>query len=183
MALFKKRNNLLTETTQPAKRGRGRPRKIEQIQQGSWPSTQVAQSPTIRTLRLRLPANKKWLYVGLVLIIAIIPTVYFYAQNKNTEKKLNDLQQKLQGPTSLEEAVKEVVGQVGKLVVLPNDEKPTLATVTDLSKLKGQSFFANAANGDKVLVYEKAKKAILYRPSLNKIVEMTPLSSTNQPSP
>lgn len=183
MALFSKKNDLLVEALPPVKRGRGRPRKIEQMQQGSEPNTQIVQPQVIRTPKLRLPANKKWLYVGLVLIIAIIPAGYFYVQNKNTTNKLNDLQQKLQGPTSLEDAVKEVVGQVGKLVVLPSDEKPTLATVTDLSKLKGQSFFVNAANGDKVLVYEKAKKAILYRPSLNKIVEMTPLSSTNQPSP
>ncbi len=179
MALFKKRNNLSTETVPPVKRGRGRPRKIDQLQQGSEPNTQIVQTATVSRPKLRLPANKKWLYVGLLLIIAIIPTVYFYAQNKNSEKKLNDLQQKTQSSNDLN----TVVAQVGRLVILPTDEQPTLATVSDVSKLQGQPFFAGAANGDKVLVYNKAKKAILYRPSLNKIVEMAPLNSNNQSTP
>lgn len=179
MTLFKKRNNLLTETTQPAKRGRGRPRKIEQIQQVSQPSTEIVQSQAARIPKLRLSANRKWLYVGLVIIIAVIPTIYFYTQNKNTTNKLNDLQNKSQTSATLDEVVK----QVGKLVILPSGEQPTLATISDASKLQSQPFFANAANGDKVLVYNKAGKAILYRPSLNKIVEMAPLNPTNQSSP
>jgi hypothetical protein len=92
MALFNKRNNLLTVEAQPAKRGRGRPRKIEQVQQGSQPSTEIVQSRAGQTPKFGLPANKKWFYAGLVILIAAIPTIYFYAQNKNTEKKLNDLQ-------------------------------------------------------------------------------------------
>ncbi len=41
---------------------------------------------------------------------------------------------------------------------------------------KGQPFFANAQVGDKVLIYYKAKKAILYNPTDNKIVEVGPIS-------
>lgn len=178
MALFKKRNKLLVETPLPVKRGRGRPRKIEQIQQGSDLNTQIVQPQVILMQKLRLPANKKWLYIGLVIIIAIIPTIYFYTQNKNATNKLNDLQSKSQNASNLDEVVK----QVGKLVIVPSDEKPTLATISDISKLKGQEFFANAANGDKVLVYQKAGKAIIYRPSLNLVVEMAPLNSNTQPS-
>ena len=178
MALFNKRNNLLTVEAQPAKRGRGRPRKIEQVQQGSQPSTEIVQSRAGQTPKFGLPA-KKWFYAGLVILIAAIPTIYFYAQNKNTEKKLNDLQNNSQSSATLDGVVK----QVGKLVVLPSGEQPTLATVSDAAKLQGQPFFANAANGDKVLVYNKAKKAILYRPSINKIVEMAPLNSTSQSTP
>ncbi|MEK7561273.1 MAG: hypothetical protein AAB541_00210 [Patescibacteria group bacterium] len=117
--------------------------------------------------------------MGLIVLIAVIPTIYFYVQNKNTTNKLNDLQNKSQNATNLDEVVK----QVGKLVILPTGEQPTLATISDASKLQGQPFFAGAANGDKVLVYNKAGKAILYRPSLNKIVEMAPLNSTDQSSP
>jgi hypothetical protein len=179
MAIFKSFANQGPKTPQPIKRGRGRPRKTEQAGQGSEPSTQIVQSPTVRTTKLLLPVNKKWFYAGLVLILAIIPTIYFYAQNKNTEKKLSDLQNKSQSPSTLDEVVK----QVGKLVILPSGEQPTLATVSDVAKLQSNPFFAGAANGDKLLYYNKAKKAILYRPSLNKIVEMAPLNSTDQSSP
>lgn len=178
MALFNNRNNLLSDEVQLAKRGRGRPRKIDQLQQGSEPNTQIVQSATVSRPKLRLPANKKWLYVGLLLIIAIIPTIYFYAQNKNTQKELSNLQN-----TSSSANVDDVIKQVGKLVILPTDEQPTLATVSDASKLKNsQQFFVNAVDGDKLLVYAKSKKVILYRPSQNKIVDMA-LNSSDQPSP
>ena len=70
-----------------------------------------------------------------------------------------------------------VVAKVGKLVVLPEGEQPTLATVADPEQLKGQPFFARAKKGDKVLVYNKAQKAILYDPVLNKIIEVAPITS------
>lgn len=73
-----------------------------------------------------------------------------------------------------------IVAQVGKLISLPTDEKPTVATVTDASKVKDQPFFAKAQNGDKVLIYQKAQKAILYRPSSNMIVEVGAVNINNQ---
>jgi hypothetical protein len=79
-----------------------------------------------------------------------------------------------------------LVAAVSKLIVLPASEQPTIATVADLSKLQGQPFFANAQVGDKVLIYSQAGKAILYRPSENKIIELAPLdvsaSATSTPA-
>lgn len=73
-----------------------------------------------------------------------------------------------------------VVNKVGKLMQLPANETPTLATVLDKSALQDQDFFKNAENGDKVLVYEQAKKAILYRPDTNRIIEVMPVYEDNQ---
>lgn len=73
----------------------------------------------------------------------------------------------------------DTVARVGKLIVLPEGEDPTVATVTDPEKLRDQSFFANAKKGDKVLIYTRAKKAYLYDPSLNKLIEVAPI--TTQP--
>lgn len=82
-------------------------------------------------------------------------------------------------------AIVQITKEVGKIVVLPANETPTLATVNDASKLKGQAFFANAQNDDKVLIYTQAKLAVLYRPSVKKIINIAPLnigSGTNTPS-
>ena len=85
--------------------------------------------------------------------------------------------QTLKNPQAQSDAeVAALVAKVSQLIVLPTDEKPTVATVTDPEKLKDQPFFANAKNGDKVLIYTTAKKAILYDPNLNRIVEVAPLS-------
>jgi len=65
----------------------------------------------------------------------------------------------------------ELITKVGKLIKLPN-ETPDVATVTDVELLQNQSIFRNAQNGDKVLIYTQAKRAIVYRPSENIIVEV-----------
>jgi hypothetical protein len=69
---------------------------------------------------------------------------------------------------------KGLVSQVSQLVSIPN-ETPTLATVTDPSKLQDQQFFTDAQKGDKVLIFTNAKRAILYRPSTHKVIESAPV--------
>ncbi|HZP55482.1 MAG TPA: hypothetical protein VFB03_01790, partial [Candidatus Saccharimonadales bacterium] len=88
-----------------------------------------------------------------------------------------DSQNKLNHPDQLAKSqTQQLVLQVSKLAELPTGEDPTVATVSDVSKLSGQTFFANAQNGDKVLIYTKAKKAYLYRPSTNKLINVAPLN-------
>lgn len=65
--------------------------------------------------------------------------------------------------------------QVAKVVDLPSNETPTVATVTDVKKLQNQAFFAKAQNGDKVLMFAQAKQVILYRPASQKIVQIAPI--------
>lgn len=89
--------------------------------------------------------------------------------------------------------------EVGKLMILPKDEQPTLATVEDKTKLTDKFLVANAENGDRVLIYTKKQLVIIYRPSVNKIVAvgsvtvdpalaeakgatLTVLDSTNNPA-
>jgi hypothetical protein len=72
-------------------------------------------------------------------------------------------------------APEATVQAVGKLIELPEGETPTVATISDLEPLKGQEFFSKAAIGDKVLIFDKAKEAILYRPSDDKIISKASL--------
>lgn len=79
--------------------------------------------------------------------------------------------------------------KVGKLMILPTDELPVIETITDLTPLKDNPFFIKAEVGDKVLIYKKAEIAILYRPSINIIINtLSPnysdaIFSTITPSP
>lgn len=105
----------------------------------------------------------------LVLFIAASGTAYYFYQRIPKEP-------------SAQTEVKALVAQVGQLIVLPQGEDPTVATVVDPEKLKDQPFFANAKKGNKVLIYTNEKKAILYDPESNKIVEVAPVNIGN-PSP
>lgn len=76
--------------------------------------------------------------------------------------------------------VRSLVSDVGDHMLLPESEIPTLATVTDLHALEGQQFFRKAEVGDKVLMYLISQEAILYRPSIDKIIEVGPITGDAQ---
>lgn len=108
-----------------------------------------------------------------VLVIALTATsIYFYQRSRRISV----------GSVGSDSDTKVLIAEVGKLMFLPENETPTVATVSDPSKLKDQSFFVDAKEGDKVLIYTNAKKAILYDPSAKKIVNVAPINlGTNTP--
>lgn len=120
--------------------------------------------------------------VALLVIIGLAATGgYYYNKYNNSQKQV----QQLSNPQEAAKAqVSDAVAKIGLIVDLPSGETPTLATVADPTKLKGQAFFANSKVGDQVLIYTQAKKAILYRPSTNKVIEIAPVNigSTSQPA-
>ncbi|TSC92575.1 MAG: Uncharacterized protein CEN91_403 [Candidatus Berkelbacteria bacterium Licking1014_85] len=91
-------------------------------------------------------------------------------------KKYYDLKRNPQNADK--EEISALKNDVGNLIQIPSEE-PTMATVLDKEKLKDQSFFKNAENGDKVLIFTNEKKAILYRPSTKKIIKVGPISYDN----
>lgn len=79
--------------------------------------------------------------------------------------------------TDTKEEVKSLVDKVSRLYLVPQNEEPTVATVSDPQILKEQSFFTLAEKGDKVLIFTRASKAVLYRPSIDKIIEIAPIKN------
>lgn len=70
-----------------------------------------------------------------------------------------------------------LVKDVGELMVLPADENPAIFVVQDPSVLISQQlFFKGAEKGDKLMVYPKAGKAILYSTSKNMIINVGPVT-------
>ncbi len=121
-----------------------------------------------------------WILFGLLCVLVFV-VLGLYINSRIQLKKANqDLAQQQSDPSvKVRQEAEELTAAVGKLIVLPEDEQPTIATVNDLKKLQDQPFFANAQLGDKVLIYTKARKAILYRPFENKIIELAPLSDAS----
>lgn len=75
-----------------------------------------------------------------------------------------------------------ILAEVGKLMQLPTNETPTIATVKDAATAKqGQPFLASAENDDVIIVYANAQVAVLYRPSLDKIITVGPVSAAPPP--
>jgi len=98
-----------------------------------------------------------------IFLLAIGSAGYFYCQYQKVAK--NDGARE----------IKQLVDTLSQFIELP-DEEPTLATVTDKTKLGNQPFFQNAQDGDKVLIFPSVQKAILYRPSTRKIIDIAPVN-------
>lgn len=79
------------------------------------------------------------------------------------------------------ENTQAILKHISTVIELP-DEKPIIAIVSNKTKLTNKEFFANADIGDILLIFPNAKKAFLYRPSIEKIIEFGPLL-LSQPSP
>ncbi|ETB63584.1 TPA: hypothetical protein DIC38_02650 [Candidatus Nomurabacteria bacterium] len=113
--------------------------------------------------------------INFLLVFVIIGVLslggYFYYKLNQLEKDTN---------ISGDKEIKSLILKVERLYLIPNDEVPTIATVTDPKILKDKSFFTLAEIGDKVLIYTKFGKAILYRPSINKIVEVVSVGIDNK---
>ncbi|OGG03640.1 hypothetical protein A2W14_00670 [Candidatus Gottesmanbacteria bacterium RBG_16_37_8] len=106
----------------------------------------------------------------IILVIGVSTlAVYFFIKYRNTQKYVTNPQL-----FAVEENNK-ILEKIGKMMELP-DEMPTIATISDKEKLKDQPFFAKAKNGDKVIIYTTARKAILYDPLSNKILDVAPLT-------
>lgn len=121
--------------------------------------------------------NKSFLVGTIVISIILIGAgglytfLYFQKDAKPTNAQLTS------------EQIQQLTDEVSRLVVLPEGEVPTIATVTDVDKLTSQPFFRTAQNGDKVLLFGSTKEAILYRPSIGKIIRMAPINQTDIASP
>ncbi len=112
--------------------------------------------------------------VLLVLAVAVAAAVFFWNKYNDSQKQVQNLSNS--AANTAQQQSKTLITSIGKLTDLPTGETPTVATVTDVTKLAGQPFFANAKNGDKVLIYTQAKEAYLYRPSTNKIINIAPVN-------
>ena len=121
--------------------------------------------------------NSKSIIIALLVVLAIGAggtAFYFYSQYSKTQEQLKDPNKAARQETQA------IIDDMSKVIDLPaadlKNGEPTLATVLDKSKLKDQPFFDNAENGDKVLIYTKAKKAFLWRPSTKKVINVAPVT-------
>jgi hypothetical protein len=124
----------------------------------------VAQAAKERTL---LPVV---MVLGMLLLIALSVAGYFYYQFRNSAQVADAKE------------IEELSEAIGAVMMLPEGEAPTLATVTDKDKLSEQPFFQKSENGDKVLIYSNTGRAILYRPSTKKIVDVTTVNVNTPPA-
>lgn len=126
--------------------------------------------------------------VIIVALLAMAGCVWLYLKYSNVKKQMNVLASPQGQQEIAKQEAKVLLEKVGKLIVLPIGEEPTIATITDADSLKKeQEFYKDALNGDKVIIYMQTKKAIIYNEAKNILINVGPIfvndGATTTPSP
>jgi hypothetical protein len=108
--------------------------------------------------------KKVTIIVLVVLVLAAAAFIVVRRQSVNwNDDKLTTAEQKI------------LITKIGNLIALPDEAQPVFALVTDAEKLRTeQAFYANVQNGDILLVLPTTRKAIIYSPSADKLVNVGP---------
>ncbi len=109
--------------------------------------------------------NKR-LLIGIALAVLVIGGAAYYRQHQTpgAGEQLSDSQ------------VQDILSSVGRHIKLPDGEKPLVATVADIDLLlEREPFYTGGKNGDILLLYPNAGKAILYAPDEDLIINVGPI--------
>lgn len=111
----------------------------------------------------------KFIKIGILVILAVAIVWFFAGQRQDQAIKIQSVENT--------KPVSSFVAEISKFIILP-EENPIIVTVAKIELLKDNLFFVDAKNGDKVLLFEKANKAILYDPIVNKIINTGTVAET-----
>lgn len=159
---------------------------VVESQQPVAPSRQYVQPPVqMQSQHPEQPVRKfplkKLAAVAAVAVLVFVVGLLISERNK-LQEQVSVLSADTQG--SDQDQAKKYHEDISKLIEVPAGQTPTLVTVSDAKKAAENSpFFSNAQNGDVALFYvneDKTYKAVLYRPTTKKIIEVASASSVNQ---
>lgn len=109
------------------------------------------------------------LLLGILFVLAASSSAFFYKKYQTAQAKgkideialLRDISQGVQLPT----------------------EKPTMLTIADKDKLSNKVLAASVDNQDILLIYNDAKRLVVYRPSTRKVVDMLRFADKSEVQP
>lgn len=135
-----------------------------------------------RRAKLKNPSskrlNKKTILITLITggLISLSGVLYFKYQQvaRNPQAQVEQKNSK---------ETKDVVKSLGKILLLPSDNHPTIAKVEDVEKLKksNDKFYKDIQKDDYLILYPD--KAIIYRKKENKIINIAPIVDTSKSAP
>ncbi len=109
--------------------------------------------------------NKKILSLLIIIVIALLVFAIYnkFSAPATPEGQLSDKE------------IKTLVAKVSKLINVP-EETPVIATIIKADQLiVEQKFYMGSKDGDYLMVFPKAQKAIIYRQGENKLINVGPI--------
>lgn len=115
-----------------------------------------------KPLPRKFQLSKMSLFLGVCCIVAIGVGVYFFSKYQAAETAKNENAQ--------------LIEKISQVVQLPN-ETPMAVSVADKDKLSNKQLASKVENGDVMLIFAKAKRLIVYRPTVEKVVDILSFGS------
>ncbi|MCX7997205.1 MAG: hypothetical protein N2691_05660 [Patescibacteria group bacterium] len=115
--------------------------------------------------------------VSVVLVISLVVSGYFawHAYEFKQSRLDPDRAAKLQA--------ERIVSRVSRLMDMPSTERASVAVLGARSDEQYRDFFSQAIPGDAVIIFPQARRAILYRDSIDRIIDIVTLASAERVSP
>lgn len=113
--------------------------------------------------------TKITILVGL-LVLSLGAAVYFWQDARGAKSSTPEAI-----AAKSEEESKQIISQLSKTLLVKSDAEPTVARIEDPDTLKqaNPDFYADAVEGDYLILYPQ--RAIIFRSSENKIVNIAPI--------
>lgn len=133
------------------------------------------------------PKSSRKALLAIVMIALVALVLVLDLQRREAEKQLKNLSVRLEqlqtGNTQQNrEAAERIVREVRKLITIPEDIEPTVATIIDVETLRQRnSFYNKAENGNHLIV--TADRAILYDSEKNIIIDVVPVQVQQAQAP
>lgn len=102
-------------------------------------------------------------------------TIFFYQKYNQAQKEIELLKTEQGQAKIIEEETATLIAAVSKLILLPENESPVVATIVNSAKLaETQPFYKGSQDGDKLLIFPESEKALIYSPARNILVSVGP---------
>lgn len=111
--------------------------------------------------------------LGTFLLVAVIGGGGYFAYTKVVAGWIEQYQ--------AAQETKTIIRDVGEVVLLPEDDTPQIATISNAEQLKkGDTFFASAKNGDATLFYKTSGIVILFDLEAHKLLNMGVIATSSE---
>jgi hypothetical protein len=111
--------------------------------------------------------RKKHYITGVVIVLLVAGNIFFFVKYRQAVDNNPDVQ------------TQRIIDDLRKTTTLP-DETPSIVTVVDKTKLSNPTVAQGVENGDKIMLFQKAEKVVIYRPSTGQLVNILNLVSSDQ---
>ncbi|MET1033133.1 MAG: hypothetical protein ABWX94_01395 [Candidatus Saccharimonadales bacterium] len=120
-------------------------------------TTQLDSNQSTKNSRRR--GRRLNIILSVLLVIAVIAGGFWYWQYHKTADKNPESEQR------------RWTSELSKVIIMP-DEKPLITTVLDKTKLTNETLASQAQNGDRLYIFAKSERLVLYRPADKRVVNM-----------